>query len=198
MKRVLYILFGIVFLLPLCNAWECEYGEINVWIKLHEDVGWRETPVEDITLKVHEPFEVKIEVRIKKECHLDLHLYEPGATPAFEIIDGPSRMDEDIHKENAPAGQTYTYNWVIRSTENWAGGTAPLNFYAQFTKTMSDACAIDKTILLAYISSEEWNGDANGGGGDENGGGGIPGFETGFLLAAVGMSFVLIRRKTKK
>jgi len=185
---------------PVTQAWECAYGTVNGWVKLEGDTEWREAPVEGVTLKVHEPFEVKLEIITKFESLLDLKLYDPGITKAYEVIKGPSKNDEWIYAgEWLSPGEKKTYEWSVRPTGDFKEGTAPWNVFVQFTKTMSDYDTIDKTILHAYISPSEWQG-SDGGAGDnggtgDDGGGGIPGFESALLLISFLLFIGIIKRK---
>jgi len=189
------VFFALLGITQGTSAWECDYGEVKAWVKFQGDNEWREAPVEDVTLKVHEPFEVKIEVTTKKMCHFDLNLYEPGVTPAYEVINGPSTMGNDVHKSNAPLGWNKIYEWTIKTTGSWTGGNAPLNFYSQFTEIedweTNPGESIEKTILLAYISSEEWKGNNENEGGS---GGGIPGFEMVTITFGIFLYFLMYKR----
>ena len=186
------VFFALLGITQGTSAWECDYGEVKAWVKFQGDNEWREAPVEDVTLKVHEPFEVKIEVTIKKKCHFDLNLYEPGVTPAYEVINGPSTMGGWADKFNVAPTLNITYEWTLRTTGNWTHGTAPLNFLSQFTETEDyDYDIIEKTILLAYISSEEWKENNENEGGS---GGGIPGFEMVTITFGIFLYFLMYKR----
>ena len=158
-----WIILGfILFFLPLTYAWECEYGTAKAWVKLPGDTEWREALVDGVTLKVHEPFKVKVEVRTKTDMHiLDLGIYDPGVTKVFEVVEGPSKNGGHILKYDVPANWTRTYEWTVRPTGKWTEAYGPLNFGVTFMKSQDDYRVIDKTIIHAYISPKEWKGETS-------------------------------------
>ena len=164
MKRyVMFLVLGVFLLstIEYAKAWECEYGEAKAWVKLNNDTQWREAMVDGVTLKVHEPFKVKVWIKTKTECYADIELYDPGITKVFEVVEGPSKNGEMIYNNNCPANWTKTYEWIVRPTGEWTGAYGPLNIFVQFTiPNVGDYKKIDKTIIHAYISPEEWNGSS--------------------------------------
>ena len=197
MKRyIVFLVLGGFLFATNVNAWECEYGEAKAWVKLSNDTQWREALVDGVTLKVHEPFKVKIWVKTKTDVHVAFELYDPGVTKVFEIVKGPSRNAESVYINNCAANWTKTYEWTVRPTGEWTEGWAPLNLFIQFTKNMNDYKKIDKTIIHAYISPKEWKESENTNGEESNQGGshGMPGFEFVALSIAV-MLYIWRRRK---
>lgn len=181
-KTTVYLWFIIVGLLfpPISYAWECRHGEAYAWVKLAGDSEWREAVVRNVTLKVNEPFEVKVTVKTKTKCHVDVELWEPGYTEAYSIVGGK----KEYGSYDCPPNWTKTYIWKVKPNGNWTGGYAPLNLFVQFTPSMSDLETIEKTIIYAYISSEKWEGNGNEGDGGKESHGGIPGFELSLLILA--------------
>ena len=160
---VLFTIFLLAFFVYPLHAWECDYGEAKAWVKLPNETEWREAIVRGVTLKVHEPFKVKVQVATKTKCYIDVSLYIPGYTKVFEIIKGPSKIGygEDISWHSNYSGLIKTYEWTVRPTGKWTGGWAPLNILIQFTQDPTGYTnKIDKTIIHAYISPEEWNGSS--------------------------------------
>jgi len=195
MKKIiiwLVVVFAAIVMLPTSQAWECEYGEVNAWVKLQGDTEWREATVEGVTLKVHEPFKVKLEVTTKVKVHVGLTLYDPGITKVYEVIEGPSKNDEVIDNYNCPVGWTKTYEWTVRPTGEFKEGTAPWNVFVQFTKTMSDYDTIDKTILHAYISPSEWQGSDGGDEGNGDDGSSISSTKDSLSMIGIGVVIAII------
>ncbi len=195
MKNKLAVIILGLFLLPTFSAWECEWGEMNAWVKFYGENEWRNALIKNITLKTHEPFYVKIEIKTKTECYVTLKLSEPGSTPAFEVIEGPSEIWEIMDLGKVPSGWSKIYEWTIRPTKNWSGGYAPLNARAQFTKIMNFQQydrSIHKTIIYAYISSEKWKG--NEGRGKESHKE-IPGFAFSLLTLAFLIMWIIRRNE---
>ncbi|MEA2054039.1 MAG: sarcinarray family MAST domain-containing protein [Candidatus Thermoplasmatota archaeon] len=196
-------------IIPVANAGECEYGKVKAWARTLNENGewgeWQNATVHE-TLKVHEPFQVKVKVTTKVDVPwLDIWLERVGTTEAYEVIEGPSSIGlrgKTILLENIQAGWSKTYEWTIRPTGNWTEGNAALNIRAQFS-TMEDDKFVDFTIIAAYISPEEWQGGNNGNnnGNSANGDrdGSIPGFAgielLTSLLIAVGMASIFRKRK---
>jgi len=195
MKRyIVFLVLGVFLLATNVNAWECEYGEAKAWVKLSNDTQWREAMVDGVTLKVHEPFKVKVWVKTKVDIYVvGIGLSSPGVTKVFEKLDGPSLIGDEILKYNIPANWTKTYEWIVRPTGEWTEGWAPLNFGVIFMKTQDDYKNIGKTVIHAYISSEEWKENENTDG-ESQGGHHTPGFEFFVVMAAIAM-IVWRRRK---
>ena len=184
---------------PVTQAWECAYGTVNGWVKLEGDTEWREAPVEGVTLKVHEPFKVKLEVTTKTDCTVDMEIFDPGVTKVYEVIEGPSKNGEHILIYDCPDGWTKTYEWTIRPTGEFTEGMAPWKGEVEFITGIVDDCTAGGTFLYAYISPSEWQG-SDGGAGDnggtgDDGGGGIPGFESALLLISFLLFIGIIKRK---
>jgi len=160
-KYVILFLVGIFLFAYNAKAWECKYGEAKAWVKLSNDTEWREAMVDGVTLKVHEPFKVKVWVKTKADIYVvGIGLSSPGVTKVFEKLDGPSLIGDEILKYDVPANWTKTYEWTVRPTGKWTEGWAPLNFGVVFMKTQDDYKNIGKTVIHAYISPEEWNGSS--------------------------------------
>jgi len=181
-KTTVYLWFIIVGLLfpPISYAWECRHGEAYAWVKLAGDNEWREAVVRNVTLKVGEPFEVKVTVKTKTKCDVIVKFIEPGYTEAYSIVEGKKKY---INLD-CPPNWTKTYTWKVKPNGDWTGGYAPLNLFVQFTPSMSDTETMEKTIIYAYISSEKWEGNGSEGDGGKESHGGIPGFELSLIIFA--------------
>ena len=200
----------ILFFNPLIDAAENDYGSVYAWVKVR-DGEWENATVHE-TLKIHEPFVIKVTITAKINCDIIPKIYGPGKTVTYEVIEGPSRYSESLFNLDCSAGWNKTYEWEMRSTENWSDGIAPLNIRVQFIKNLYDndgkfydydTKKTDFTLLAAYIEPEEWNGSA-----DTVSSGDVvhtemypeektPGFEMIGLLLLVYL-FALFRRKQRK
>ncbi len=191
-KKIMYlgaILLVVIAIASSVEAGECEYGKVEAWARTLNEHGewgeWRNATVHE-TLKVHEPFQVKVKVTTKVNCELvDLSLERMGTIKAYEVIDGPSEIMEWIYNENCSKGWSKEYQWTVRPTGNWTDGMAALNIRGAFYK--NGYKFVDFTIIAAYIESEEWEDNINDGGENNggSGGGGMPGF--GGLLTITGI-----------
>lgn len=186
--------FALMAVAPATHAWECEYGEVSGWVKLEGDDEWREATVEDINLKVNEPFWIKIEVVTNIKSNVYIQIFDPGTTKAYRVIGGPSDNGDTIDNYDCQAGWEKTYEWNVCPTGEFVEGTAPLNINVQFNKDYNQYDIIEKTLVHAYISSSEWqdgNGDDGNGGGD-GGEGDTPGFGASGGIAAMALVAIVV------
>ena len=158
------MMFIILFFIPVTDAAENDYGSVYAWVKIREG-EWENATVHEI-LKIHELFAVKVTITAKINCDIIPKIYGPGKTVTYEVIEGPSRYSESLFNLDCSKGWTKTYEWKMRSTENWSDGVAPLNLRVEFIKNLYDnegnfydydSKKTDFTLLAAYIEPEEWN-----------------------------------------
>jgi len=142
--------FQIVLAEPVQN----NFGIVNAWY------NGEEATVENVQLKVGEPVEIKVEVTSKIDGHVNVKLVNPLVTESFEVVSGPSIIDERIDNLNIKLGWSETYIWVIRPTGKWTNGNAPINLFIQFTKTHDEYEHIKFTIANPYILDEQYSGPA--------------------------------------
>lgn len=157
MKRVILVCVFILLLFPIVNAGK--YGEVEAWFK-KTDGEWQNATATP-TLKIGEPFWIKINMTAEENAALAYRLKEPGETKAFEVIEGPSKLGEAGHLGWKDANWSNTYQWKLKTTGNWSYGNAPLNILVKFTiKDYGDLYddRVRFSIVNAYISSEEWEG----------------------------------------
>ena len=205
LKRIILVLlfahavFCFTHIASITHAGECEYGIVEAWVKTQEK-DWRNATVHE-TLKVHEPFEVKVKAITKVNCSVfGIKIY--GYGNAYEIQSGPGIFGEWFLEYNLSAGTERTYQWTVRPTGKFTEGEAPLNVRAQFhSKDSGNNKFVDFTIIAAYIEPEEWEEGNINDGGENNGGssgGGIPGFEIIVAIASIAvMVGYMLRKKSK-
>lgn len=157
---------SVLLSLPLTiEAVENDYGILHAWVRF-QDGDWQDAGITNVTLKVHEPFDLKVTVETKVRCNVYLEVFGPGITQTYETVDGPSRMGtgnvaDYIDNYDCPIGWNQTYEWVVRPTGNWTQGTAPLNLQVFFTK-LGEKEKIALGVINAYISQKEWEGSLCG------------------------------------
>ena len=149
-KIVLIICFLLISI-SNCTAAENEYGRVSAWF--NDETA----TVEGIILKINEQFEVKVEVESYIDGNVYVKLYEPGVTTAFEIIDGPSEIDEWNDNYEINPGWKKTYNWIIIPNGDWTNGNAPINILVSFSKEGTQN-PIDFTIANPQILDEQYSG----------------------------------------
>ncbi len=147
----------VIFLnLQISSAEENEYGTLKAWFN---DKNATLETIENINLKIGETSEVKIEVTSKVNGHVTIVLIEPGFTKAFDILNGPSKLDEKISNLGIESGWTKTYSWILAPNGAWKNGNAPINIYVKFynIQTKKDK-TIQFTIANPFILDEQYPG----------------------------------------
>ncbi|MBW6519089.1 MAG: sarcinarray family MAST domain-containing protein [ANME-2 cluster archaeon] len=142
------------FLISNCIAAENEFGIVYAWSNDEP------ATVEGMDLKINEPFTVKATIESKIDGHISVRLYEPGVTNAYEVIEGPSEIDEFIDNMNLKSGWKTTYFWNIKPNGDWTDGNAPINLFVQFNQAHDDVRMVDLTIANPYILDEQYSGPA--------------------------------------
>ena len=156
MKLILYILTIVAIIYfsqnVLAEPVEKEYGSINAWF------NGKEATVENIQLKINEPAEIKVEIISNIDGNIHFELTNPLTTESYEVIDGPSLIDERIDVFNVEPKWTNTYTWVVEPTGDWTNGNAPINIFVQFHKGINDDETIEFTIANPHILDEQYSG----------------------------------------
>ena len=150
------VLIASFFLISIsnCTAAENEFGIVYAW--------FNEEPatVEGMILKINEPFTVKATIESMIDGNIYVLLSEPGVTTAYEVIEGPSKMDEYIDNMKIESGWKTTYVWKLKPNGDWTNGNAPINLFVQFNKAHDDVRKIRFTIANPYILDEHYSGPA--------------------------------------
>ena len=158
MKKIFNLLL-VFFILSSCQIvlaepFENDFGIVNAWY------NGKEATVENVQLKVGESIEIKVEVISKIDGHVNVKLVNPLITESFEVVSGPSLIDERIDNLNIKSGWSETYIWIIRPTGKWTNGNAPINLFVQFTKAHDEYEHTKFTIANPYILDEQYSGSA--------------------------------------
>ena len=135
-----------------CTAAENEFGIVYAWFDEEPATA------EGITLKINEPFTVKATVESKIDGNIYVQLYEPGVTNAYEVVEGPSEIDEWIDNMNIESGWKTTYVWKLKPNADWTNGNAPINLFVEFSKSYDEDIKIDFTIANPHILDEKYSG----------------------------------------
>ena len=156
--NVRWILFGLLIIAMFTNiaVAESSYGKINVY---YNDRYLPGTEVAKPTLKIGEPFTVAVEMIMYQDCKVYIKLTELG-TGDFELINGYSNFD-DLNSKIFTKNETYMFEWTLKPTDEWIGGTMPINFhYEIFVKDQYDPLVNSEfTIAAPYITTEHYEGD---------------------------------------
>ena len=137
-----------------CIAAENEFGIVYAWSNDEP------ATVEGMILKINEPFTVKATIESKIDGNIYVRLYEPGVTNAYEVVEGPSEIDEFIDNMKIESGWKTTYIWKLKPNGDWTNGNAPINLFVQLDQSYHDVKMIDFTIANPYILDEQYSGPA--------------------------------------
>lgn len=136
MKKILIFFLVSVYLfilmIPQTNAVECGWGTIETKFKLYNK-DWQDTGVTDVPICTYEPFQLRADVKTKKECEVSLSICGVSIKEAYEVIEGPSEFEDWSNDIDCYPGWNSTFIWTLRPNEEWAGGSAPVLLYVQFT-----------------------------------------------------------------
>ncbi len=152
--RYLFIamVVGILFL-PITAIATNSYGEMDVYF------NDKILPGEEIakpSLKINEPFKVKINMTVYQEYKVSGKLTSLGED-YFEIIDGPSEMDQ-YSRIVLKANESHIFEWTVIPTDKWAGGSMPINFHYSIVEKNNPEPVVNSEFTVAYctISNEHY------------------------------------------
>jgi sarcinarray family protein len=153
------LLFPVVLLgIPPVSAGACAYGSVQAWYYSAEG-GWVNATAHPVLTR-GEIFSLRVQVTVTADLPVVyVKLHEFG-TPVFEVLAGPSRMEQLLECRSLRQNQTVSYNWTVRVRPEtpWVNGVAPLEVFVQFTRGDRDACVVDFDGLVAYIKDRTENG----------------------------------------
>ena len=122
-----------------CNVSAVENDLVEYEVYYNGEV----TTVYDAELKVGEPATIRAVVYLKKNVDVSTAISASGfgfknVDQPFEVIEGPSEFTEVAREFDHNAGETVTFEWIVRPTDEAAGWTIPLNiaftFYDRYEK----------------------------------------------------------------
>ena len=159
MKTKLTIVLLILLMLPNIVLAYNPYGEIYTYEVYYNDKLLPGTEVAKPTLKIGEPFTVKIEMTLNQPSMLGFKLGSLGDN-MYEVIEGPSEFKKTKVFKLIDEG-THTFEWTLKPTDGWAGGTLPVNFWYQINMPGEDESVVNSefTIAVPYITTEHYEGD---------------------------------------
>ncbi|MCD4765646.1 MAG: sarcinarray family MAST domain-containing protein [Methanosarcinales archaeon] len=149
--KIVLIASILLIFISNCTAAENEFGIVHAWSNDEP------ATVEGMILKINEPFTVKATIESKIDGKIAVQLYEPGVTNAYEVVEGPSEIDEYIKNLNIESGWKTTYVWKLKPNGDWTNGNAPINLFVQFNKAHDDVRMIQFTIANPHILDEQYS-----------------------------------------
>lgn len=147
---------GLIFLLLVGIASAgSQYGSIDVY---YNDKILPGKEVAKPTLKIGEPFKIKVEITLNQTSNLFVQVCSLGGN-FFEVVDGPSEFEKTKYIKSLDPGK-YAFEWTIIPTDEWAGGSIPINFGYQINLPGEDEPAVKGEFTVAYctISNEHYEG----------------------------------------
>ena len=130
MKRILYLILVLLICFnqnTFAEPAENDFGIVNAWY------NGQEATVENIQLIVGETAEITVSINSKIDCNVYVKLINPLVTVPYDIISGPSDLDESIDNRGVKSGWTTNYTWIIAPNGEWTNGNAPINIFVQFS-----------------------------------------------------------------
>jgi len=131
LKWIIYLLIIAFVICSNQNAFaepiENDFGIVNAWY------NGQEATVKNIQLKVGEPAEITVSVNSKIDCNVYVKLINPLVTIPYEILSGPSDLDESIDNRGVKSGWITNYTWIITPNGDWTNGNAPINIFVELT-----------------------------------------------------------------
>lgn len=153
------LLIGLIISVTMLGgitAAESSFGKIDVF---YNDRFLSGTEVAKPTLKIGEPFTVKINLTVYQEYKVSGKLMELGSGN-FEVVDGPSEMDRYSSVILKP-NESHVFEWTVKPTDKWAGGSLPINFHYSIVEKGNPEPVVNSefTIAYPYITTEYYEGN---------------------------------------
>lgn len=158
--KMRWILVGLIICSAMLSGMasaESQYGKIDVYYNGKLLPG---TEVAKPTLKIGEPFTVKIEMTLNQPSVLFVRVDSLGDN-MYEVVEGPSEFRKTKYLKSLDEGM-HTFEWTLKPTDEWAGGTMPVNFGYQINLPGEDDPVVNSEFTIAYphISTEYYEGDS--------------------------------------
>ncbi|MDW5549878.1 sarcinarray family MAST domain-containing protein [Methanosarcina sp.] len=149
------IIISLLFLQSNATA-TSEFGKIDVYFNDQILPG---KMIATPTLKIGEPFNVKVNVTVYQECKVSGQISEIESGN-FEVVEGPSQMNRYFSVELKP-NESHIFEWTIKPTEGWAGGSLPINFRYSLLEKGNPEPILNSGFTVAYctISNEHYEGE---------------------------------------
>ncbi|MDP2215664.1 MAG: sarcinarray family MAST domain-containing protein [Methanolobus sp.] len=150
-KFALVCLMCLIILLSTPASSKSQYVNIEYFYNGHliTDSDSPKTPKP--LLKIGEPFKLRFEVTCYKRNFLSVMLTSIGEDD-FDIIEGPTLNLGEGTRGIIEANETRVFEWIVTPNEEWAGGSAPIDFYYQMTDLDTKRTIISSRFTAAYVT----------------------------------------------
>lgn len=146
----------LLFLIGTASA-SSQYGSIDVY---YNDQILPGKEIAKPVLKIGEPFKVRFDFTVNQKCYVSVKLSELGKDN-FVIIDGPTLKMEEYYGKIMEGNSTEVFEWTVKPTENWAGGSMPIDFVYQVDELGAGGKTLvqgEFTAAYCTISNEYYEG----------------------------------------
>lgn len=156
--KLITSLFLVFLLMPNIVFAESKYGSMDVYYNEKLLPG---KEVAKPALDIGEPFKVKINLTVyqKSDVYVSLSCMEKNS---FEIVDGPTLKIEDYSNGDILEANSFKeYEWIVKPTERWKGGSMPLDIYYTILAHGDSEPLAEGGFTVAYctISNEYYKGE---------------------------------------
>ena len=157
--KVLLLTLGSILLLHVGSA-SNPYGEIYEYELFFNGKLLDVSEVPHSTLKIGEPFKIRIDFAVHQKCYVSIMLSEIG-NGNFEIVTGSTSKMNDYGTEILDKNSTKMYEWTVKPTDKWSGGSLPIDLVYQINDFETGDILVNSrfTIAYPYISDEYYEGE---------------------------------------
>lgn len=159
MRVKYFVLVSILILTINLAAASNPYGEVYTYDVYFNDKLLPGTEIAKPLLKIGEPFNIKVNITVYQEYKVSGQISEIGSGN-FEVINGPSEMNR-YSSVNLKPNESHVFEWTVKPTEGWAGGSLPIDFHYAFLEKGNPEPILNSGFTVAYctISNEHYEGE---------------------------------------
>ena len=156
--KILMLLYVMIYLTCNVSAFDNEFANGSVYF------NEKQCTVYDAELKVGEPATIKAVVYLKNNVDVSTRITASGfgfknVDQPFEVIKGPSEFTEVAREFNHSAGETVTFEWIVRPTDKAAGWTIPLNIaFTFYDRDEREGYPLSFTAASIMVHDEHYSG----------------------------------------
>ena len=146
-----------IFLVGIASA-SNQYGSMDVYYNNKLLPG---KEIAKPLLKIGEPFKIRIDFTAYQKCYISVKLSELDKDD-FIITEGPTLKMEKYFGKIIEKNSTETFEWTVKPTEKWAGGSMPIDFVYQIDELGAGGKTIvnsEFTVAYCTISNEYYKGE---------------------------------------
>ena len=197
--KILMLLYVMIYLTCNVSAFDNEFANGSVYF------NDKKCTVYDAELKVGEPATIRAVVYLKNNVDVSTRMSASGfgfknVDQPFEVIKGPSEFTEVAREFNHSAGETVTFEWIVRPTDKAAGWTIPLNIaFTFYDRDEREGYPFSFTAAQIMVHDEHYSGPVpirtttDPSSSDQSPSQGSPGF--GVVGALLGIALVVMARR---